>query len=64
MLKLFKNLEKKDYIFAFIAGIFIIVQVWLELKIPGYMSDITKLVTESTIFHISYVFLQSHYPFY
>ena len=44
MLKLFKNLEKKDYIFAFIAGIFIIVQVWLELKMPDYMSEITILV--------------------
>ncbi len=44
MFKLFKNLKKRDYIFAFIAGIFIIVQVWLELKMPDYMSEITILV--------------------
>ena len=51
MFKLFKNLKKRDYIFAFIAGIFIIVQVWLELKMPDYMSEITRLVqTEGSSF--------------
>ena len=38
MLKLFKNLEKKDWLFIFISCIFIVLQVWLELKIPDYMS--------------------------
>ncbi len=44
MLKLFKNLEKKDYIFALFAFLLIASQVWLELKMPDYMSEITKLV--------------------
>lgn len=44
MLKLFKNLEKKDWIYVFISIIFIVLQVWLELKIPDYMSKITELV--------------------
>lgn len=44
MLKLFKNLEKKDWLFIFISCIFIVLQVWLELKIPDYMSKITELV--------------------
>ncbi len=44
MLKLFKNLKKEDYFFAFISIILIVLQVWLELKMPDYMSEITKLV--------------------
>lgn len=40
MLKLLKELNKKDCFFAFISFILIIVQVWLELKMPDYMSEI------------------------
>lgn len=44
MFKLFKNFIKKDYLLIFISFIFILVQVWLDLKLPDYMSEITKLV--------------------
>ena len=44
MFKLFKNFTKKDYWLIFISFIFILVQVWLDLKLPDYMSEITKLV--------------------
>ncbi len=44
MLKLFKIFNKKDYIYIFICLIFIIGQVWLDLKLPDYMSEITTLV--------------------
>jgi len=44
MFKLFKNFTKKDYLLIFIFFIFILVQVWLDLKLPDYMSEITKLV--------------------
>ncbi len=44
MLKLFKNLHKKDYIFILVSFILIIMQVWLELKMPDYMSKVTVLV--------------------
>ena len=44
MFKLFKNLHKKDYIFIVLAILFIAGQVGLELKMPEYMSSITKLV--------------------
>ena len=47
MIKLFKNLEKKDYLMILISSIFIVFQVWLELKIPDYMTEITKLVQTS-----------------
>lgn len=44
MFKLLKNLQKKDWIFALISVILIVAQVWLDLKLPDYMSEITKLV--------------------
>ena len=44
MLKLLKRLGKKEIIFVCICIIFVVVQVWLELSIPDYMSEITKLV--------------------
>lgn len=44
MLKLLKNLTKKQWLFALICVILIVGQVWLELKIPDYMSEITVLV--------------------
>lgn len=44
MLKLLKNLNKKDVIFLLICVVFIMAQVWLDLKLPDYMSNITTLV--------------------
>ncbi len=44
MLKLLKNLDKKDWLYALICAILVVVQVWLELKMPDYMSTITQLV--------------------
>lgn len=44
MLKLFKNFTKKDWLFIFVALVLIFTQVWLELKMPDYMSEITQLV--------------------
>ena len=44
MLKLLKNLTKKEWLFAIFCIILIVGQVWLELKIPDYMSEITVLV--------------------
>ena len=44
MLKLLKKLKGKDILLIFISFIFIIVQVWLDLRLPDYMSKITQLV--------------------
>ena len=44
MFKLLKNLQKRDWILIAISFILIFAQVWLELKMPDYMSQITKLV--------------------
>lgn len=45
MIKLFKNLGKKEVIYTIICVVLIAFQVWLELKIPDYMSNITRLIT-------------------
>lgn len=44
MVKLLKKLTWKDFILAAVAFVFIIVQVWISLTMPDYMSEITKLV--------------------
>lgn len=44
MLKLFKNFTKKDWLLISICLLLIIFQVWLDLKLPDYMSQITVLV--------------------
>ena len=44
MFKLFKNLTKKDWSLIFISTILIIFQVYLDLKLPDYMTEITRLV--------------------
>ncbi|MBQ2909492.1 MAG: ABC transporter ATP-binding protein [Bacilli bacterium] len=44
MFKLLKNLTKKEIIYAIICITLVTVHVWLELKVPDYMSGITQLV--------------------
>jgi len=44
MFKLFKNFTKKDVFTILISTILIVFQVYLDLKLPDYMSEITKLV--------------------
>ena len=44
MLKLFKNLTKKEWLFAGLCLVFIVINVWLDLELPDYMSEITMLV--------------------
>lgn len=44
MFKLFKDFSKKDIFYIILCILFIVVQVWLDLKLPDYMSEITVLV--------------------
>lgn len=44
MLKVFKNLKKSDILCMLAAIVFIVAQVWLDLKMPDYMNEITQLV--------------------
>ena len=52
MIKLLKNLGRREAILAIVCVILIVGQVWLELKMPDYMSEITILVqSESSEMH-------------
>ena len=44
MLKLLKKLSKLDYFIIVISVIMIVIHIWLELKLPDYMSNITMLI--------------------
>lgn len=44
MLKLLKNLNKRDWLLALCCVVLVVGQVGLELKMPDYMSAITRLV--------------------
>jgi ATP-binding cassette subfamily B protein len=44
MLRILKNLGKRDWACVCGAVVFIVVQVWLDLKMPDYMTEITRLV--------------------
>ena len=44
LFSLLKKMNRKQVIFVFICVIFITVQVWLDLKLPDYMTSITRLV--------------------
>lgn len=45
MLKIFKRLTAKEIIMMIIAVLFVCLNVFLDLKIPDYMSDITSLLS-------------------
>jgi len=44
MLKLFKRFSSREWIMASISTILVAAQVWLDLRLPDYMAEITKLV--------------------
>ena len=44
MIKIFKYLRREEWICMAVSIIFIVMQVWLDLKLPDYMSEITVLV--------------------
>ncbi len=44
MFKLLKKINGKELVYILISLIFIVGQVWLDLKLPDYMSNITTIV--------------------
>lgn len=60
MIKIFKHLQGKDWLLIMCSLVFIIAQVWLDLKLPDYMYEITMLVqTEGS--KLSEVLVQGGY---
>ncbi len=52
MIKIFKKFTKKEILFIIISLFFIILQVGLDLKLPDYMADITKLLETKNGGHV------------
>lgn len=44
MIKIFKCFNRKQWLYVMASILFIVIQVWLDLKLPDYMSSITTLV--------------------
>lgn len=44
MLKMLKKFSLKDWLMVLIIVVLIVFQVWLDLKLPDYMSNITRLI--------------------
>lgn len=44
MVRIFKYLKPKEWLMALLSLIFVVGQVWLDLKLPDYMAEITTLV--------------------
>lgn len=44
MFKLFRKFKPKERGYIGISLVFIVVQVWLDLRLPDYMSNVTSLV--------------------
>ncbi len=48
MLSIFKHLRKKEWALVLLSIVFVYAQVWLDLKLPDYMREITTLLQAST----------------
>lgn len=44
MIRLFKYFKKTEWFLVFVSLVFIVGQVWLDLKMPDYMSKITMII--------------------
>lgn len=44
LIRMFHYIKMKEALYSVIAILFIVVQVWLDLKLPDYMAEITRLV--------------------
>ena len=60
MLKLFKNLNRKDLLIVLACILIMVFQVWIELRLPEYMSEITRLI-ETNKDNISEIMMQGVY---
>ena len=44
VIKIFKYIKPKEWLMVLASLIFIVTQVWMDLKLPDYLAEITKLV--------------------
>ncbi|MDR1558332.1 MAG: ABC transporter ATP-binding protein/permease [Clostridiales bacterium] len=60
MLKIIKRLKPKEWLMIGVSVIFIVAQVWLDLKVPDFMSEVTRL-TQTPGSTISDIWLNGGY---
>ena len=61
MLKQLKHLNKKDWLFVFISCVFIVCNVYCELKIPEFMQKILNTITGSANVELNEVLINGSY---
>lgn len=44
MIKLLKNMRKKEKLMAFVCLLFVVVQIYFDLRLPDYMTELTVLI--------------------
>lgn len=49
MIKIFKNLKKRDWSYVLVCAILVFAQVWLDLKMPDYTQKLTQSVSSGSI---------------
>ena len=47
MIKLLKNMRKKEKLMAFVCLLFVVVQIYFDLRLPDYMTELTVLIKTS-----------------
>ena len=47
MIKLLKNMRRKEKLMALLCLLFVVVQVYFDLRLPDYMSELTVLIKTS-----------------
>ena len=60
MFRLLKRLKAAEWLQALVSLVFIVTQVWLDLKLPDYMSEITRL-TQTPGSEMSDIWMQGAY---
>ncbi len=49
MIKIFRNLKKRDLLFILLSTVLIVFQVWLDLKMPDYTQKLTQSVSSGDL---------------
>ena len=47
MLKLLKNMRRREALMALLCLVFVVVQVYFDLRLPDYMTELTTLIKTS-----------------
>ena len=49
MIKLLKNMRRKEALMVLLCAVLVVAQVYFDLRLPDYMTDLTTLIKTSTV---------------